>query len=159
MDALMVRHKRESLLEISMLLNPVVSVFKFHLKNALTVYLICSAKYRHTHGKKMTAIRSARWRGSMICEGVQSSNILSFCVKKIISQPWLVQKPFFPIPNLFFPSPGVKNSKMSFFGSFQESHSRVPQWKILKQVLSHHFFGSHYISGEVRKNYGAKSQC
>ena len=30
-----------------------------------------------------------------ICEGVQSSNILSFCVKKFISQPWFVQKPFF----------------------------------------------------------------
>ena len=30
-----------------------------------------------------------------ISEGVQSSNILSFCVKKIISQAWLVQKPFF----------------------------------------------------------------
>ena len=31
----------------------------------------------------------------IVCEGVQSSNILSFCVKEIISQPWLVQKPFF----------------------------------------------------------------
>ena len=52
----MVRHKRESLLEISMLLNPVVSVFEFHLKNALTVYLICSAKDRHTHDKNWQPI-------------------------------------------------------------------------------------------------------
>ena len=30
-----------------------------------------------------------------ICKGVQSSNIRTLYVKKIISQPWLVQKPFF----------------------------------------------------------------
>ena len=40
-----------------MLLNPVVSVFKFRLKNALPVYLICSAKIdRHTHDKNWQPI-------------------------------------------------------------------------------------------------------
>ena len=39
--------------------------------------------------------------GKFISEAVQSINILSFCVKKLISQAWLVQKPFFPIQLLF----------------------------------------------------------
>ena len=52
-------------------------------------------------------------------KGVQSSNILSFCVKKIISQSWIVKNLFFSIQTLF---------------------SLGSAWKILLFIRHHLFF-------------------
>ena len=83
-----------------------------------------------------TLVKFVWW--NCIREAVQSSNILNFVWKKIISQPWFVQKYFFSIQTLFslntkwlyffgtpLAPPGVKKAKCLFFGSFQESHFRT----------------------------------
>ena len=70
-----------------------------------------------------------------ICEGVQSSNILSFCVKKSYLSPGLFKNLFFPsrhcssliLSDFIFlgqhwPPSGIENSKMSLFWL----HSRIP---------------------------------
>ena len=93
----------------------------------------------------------------------------SFCVK-IISRPWLAQKPFFPIQTLsslntqwfYFlrDTTGLpqrsKKAKCFFVGSFQESHFRSdlhvgchPE-KFYIGFLSQKFFGSYYTCEEVR---------
>ena len=81
-----------------------------------------------------------------------------FLCEKLKSQPWLVQEPFFSIQLLFSLNtilffwdttgpPGLKIAKPLFFGSFQESNSRIdlnvgchPK-KIYTGFLSHNFWG------------------
>ena len=104
-----------------------------------------------------------------------------FLCEKLKSQPWLVQEPFFSIQLLFSlntilffwdttgPPPGLKIAKRLFFGSFQESHSRIdlhvgchPE-KFYTGFLSHNFWGvtthvekSVTISASVSENRGSR---
>ena len=96
-----------------------------------------------------------------------------FLCEKLKSQPWLVQEPFFSIQLLFslntilffgtlLAPPGLKIAKRLFFGSFQESHSRIdlhvgchPE-KFYTGFLSHNFWGVTTHVEKSGKNFGAK---
>ena len=96
-----------------------------------------------------------------------------FLCEKLKSQPWLVQEPFFSIQLLFslntilffgtLVAPlGLKIAKRLFFGSFQESHSRIdlhvgchPE-KFYTGFLSHNFWGVTTHVEKSGKNFGAK---
>ena len=98
---------------------------------------------------------------------------LKFWCEKIKSQPWLVQEPFFFIQLLFslntilffgtlLAPPGLKIAKRLFFGSFQESHSRInlhvgchPE-KFYTGFLSHNFWGVTTHVEKSGKNFVAK---
>ena len=113
-----------------------------------------------------------------ICEGVQSSNILSFCVKKSYLSPGLFKNLFFPsrhcsslILSDFFwdttagPPRGLKIAKCLFFGSIQESHFRSdlhvgchPE-NFYIRFCPKTFLGVTIQMGKSGKKIGAKSQC
>ena len=96
-----------------------------------------------------------------------------FLCEKLKSQPWLVQEPFFPssycsakILFYFFGTllapPGLEIAKCLFFGSFQESHSRIdlhvgchPE-KFYTGFLSHNFWGVTTHVEKSGKKFGAK---
>ena len=93
-----------------------------------------------------------------------------FLCEKLKSQPWLVQEPFFSIQLLFslntisffWDTTGLKIAKRLFFGSFQESHSRIdlhigchPE-KFYTGFLSHNFWGVTTHVEKSGKNFRAK---
>ena len=86
-----------------------------------------------------------------ICEGVQSSNILSFFFHPDIVEPKYQVISFFL--GHHWPPRGLKIAKCLFFGSFQESHFRSdlhvgchPE-KFYIWLLSPNIFGSHFTCG------------